>query len=49
VQGFGFCGGNANRSPNNLIGDGVDANEKPFLTTFPYVATPHQGYDHGHH
>jgi Domain of unknown function (DUF4331) len=49
VQGFGFCDGNANRSPNNLIGDGVDANEKPFLTTFPYVATPHQGYDHGHH
>jgi hypothetical protein len=49
VQGFGFCGGNANRSPNNLIGDGVDANESPFLTTFPYVATPNQGYDHGHH
>jgi Domain of unknown function (DUF4331) len=49
VQGFGFCDGNANRSPNNLIGDGVDANEKPFLATFPYVATPHQGYDHGHH
>ena len=49
VEGFGFCAGNANRSPNNLIGDGVDANEKPFLTTFPYVATPHQGYDHGHH
>ena len=49
VQGFGFCDGNANRSPNNMLGDGVDANEKPFLTTFPYVATPHQGYDHGHH
>lgn len=49
VESFGFCGGNANRSPNNLLGDGVDANEKPFLTTFPYVATPHQGYEHGHH
>jgi hypothetical protein len=33
-----------NKSPNNLLGDGVDANDVPFLTTFPYVATPHQGY-----
>ena len=33
-----------NRSPNNLLGDGVDANDKPFLTQFPYVASPHQGY-----
>jgi hypothetical protein len=49
VEGFGFCGGNANRTPNNLLGDGVDANEKSFLTTFPYVASPHQGYDHRHY
>jgi hypothetical protein len=49
IQGFGFCAGNANRTPNNLLGDGVDQNEKSFLTTFPYVATPHQGYDHRHH
>jgi hypothetical protein len=42
---LGLC----NLSPNNLIGDGVDANDKPFSTTFPYVATPHQGYDHTHH
>jgi hypothetical protein len=49
IEGFGFCGGNANRTPNNLLGDGVDRNEKPFLTTFPYVASPHQGYDHRHH
>jgi hypothetical protein len=42
---LGLC----NLSPNNVLGDGVDANEKPFLTTFPYVAAPHQGYDHGHH
>jgi hypothetical protein len=49
VESFGFCDGNANRSPNNLLGDGVDANETPFLTAFPYVATPHQGYEHGHH
>jgi hypothetical protein len=34
-----------NKSPNNLLGDGVDANDRPFLETFPYVGTPHQGYD----
>jgi hypothetical protein len=49
VESFGFCGGNANRTPNNLLGDGVDQNELTFLTTFPYVAQPHQGYEHGHH
>jgi hypothetical protein len=32
-------------SPNDQIGDGVDANDKPFLSTFPYVAPPHVGYD----
>jgi hypothetical protein len=32
------------RTPNDLLGDGVDANDKPFLTTFPYVPSPHQGY-----
>jgi uncharacterized protein DUF4331 len=45
VESFGFCGGNANRTPNNLLGDGVDANDKPFLAQFPYLATPHQGYE----
>jgi hypothetical protein len=49
IEGFGFCAGNANRTPNNLLGDGVDKNEKSFMTTFPYVASPHQGYEHGHH
>jgi hypothetical protein len=34
-----------NKSPNNQLGDGVDANDKPFLDTFPYVGTPHQGYE----
>jgi len=38
-----------NKSPNNLLGDGVDANDKPFLSAFPYEATPWQGYDHTHH
>ena len=33
------------KSPNNLLGDGVDANDKPFLAQFPYVAAPHQGYE----
>jgi hypothetical protein len=29
------------------LGDGVDQNDKPFLTTFPYVAAPTSGYDSG--
>ena len=37
-----------NRSPNNMLGDGVDANDLPFLTSFPYIGTPHQGYEHSH-
>ena len=27
------------------LGDGVDANDKPFRTTFPYVALPDSGFD----
>jgi hypothetical protein len=38
-----------NRSPNNLLGDGVDKNDVPCLSSFPYVGTPHQGYEHAHH
>ena len=26
------------------LGDGVNVNDEPYLTHFPYVATPHQGY-----
>jgi hypothetical protein len=37
-----------NRSPNNQLGDGVDKGDMPFLSSFPYVATPHQGYEHIH-
>jgi len=33
-----------NHAPNNQIGDGVGANDVPFGTSFPYLATPHQGY-----
>ena len=38
-----------NVSPNNVLGDGVDGNDLPYLPNFPYLATPHQGYDHSHH
>jgi hypothetical protein len=34
-----------NQFPNNALTDGLDANELPFLSTFPYVAYPHQGYE----
>ena len=38
-----------NLSPNNIVGDGVNVNDRAFMQTFPYLATPHQGYDHSHH
>ena len=39
-----------NKSPNNLVGDGVDINaDMPFQSSFPYVGLPHQGYLHAHH
>jgi hypothetical protein len=34
-----------NVAPNNLLGDGVDANDKAFLPNFPYVASPFPGYE----
>ena len=49
VNALGECGGNANRSPNNLLGDGVDVNDRPFHVGFPYAGEPHQGYEHVHH
>jgi len=33
------------RAPNNALTDGVDANDLPFLASFPYLSSPHQGYD----
>jgi hypothetical protein len=27
------------------LGDGVDQNDKPFLSSFPYLASPHNGFD----
>jgi hypothetical protein len=38
-----------NNAPNNAVGDGVNENDMSFLSAFPYVGTPHQGYEHTHH
>lgn len=43
--GLGLC----NLTPNNIVGDGVGANEQAFLPRFPYVAAPNQGYAHTGH
>ena len=54
AQGYGpvingvFGGLFKNLSPNNLLGDGVGANDEPCLSSFPYMATPHAGYDNNH-
>lgn len=37
-----------NLSPNNLLGDGVGANDVACLNEFPYVGTPHAGYENNH-
>jgi hypothetical protein len=33
------------KSPNNALTDGVDANDHAFLATFPYTALPNQGFE----
>jgi hypothetical protein len=33
-----------NSAPNNQLGDGVTQNDRPFRTTFPYLASPVDGY-----
>lgn len=35
---------NCNQAPNNQLGDGVTRNDRPFRTTFPYLASPVDGY-----
>jgi hypothetical protein len=49
AQGYGaFLNGAfqlPNLTPNNQLGDGVDTNDVSFSNTFPYVASPHQGYE----
>lgn len=37
-----------NLSPNNLLGDGVNANDVPCLSEFPYMGAPHPGYENNH-
>lgn len=32
-----------NVAPNNTFGDGVNRNDVPYLTRFPYLGTPHPG------
>lgn len=36
------------RSPNNSLGDGVDGPDKTYNPAFPFLATPHSGWDHRH-
>jgi hypothetical protein len=36
---------NFNVAPNNMLGDGANENDQPFLTRFPYVAVPFSGYE----
>jgi hypothetical protein len=39
---------NFNPALIGVLRDGVDQNDKPLLSTFPYVATPWSGTDHRH-
>jgi hypothetical protein len=36
-------------SPHNDLGDGVNENDRNCRSSFPYMGTPHQGYEHEHH
>lgn len=44
-----LAGDEFNVAPNNQLGDGVDANDKPFGDEFPYLVRPHGGFEHQHH
>jgi len=35
-------------NPAAGVGDGVNSNDKPYLTVFPFVAAPHSGLNGGH-
>jgi hypothetical protein len=50
AQGYGAAlhtaFGLPDKTPNDILGDGVDQNDvTPFSNTFPYVLSPHQGYE----
>ena len=51
LPGNACAGGTAscNQAPNNQLGDGVTQNDKPFRTSFPYLATPWSGYENPFH
>ena len=34
--------------PNNALNDGVSSNDVPYMPTFPWLAPPHEGYNHDH-
>lgn len=38
-----------NQSPNSILGDGVNENDRPFRTSFPYLASPWSGYEDPYH
>lgn len=38
-----------NQAPNNILGDGVTQNDRPFRTSFPYLASPWSGYENPFH
>ncbi len=37
-----------NVAPNNQLGDGVDGPDVPFIAGFPFLGTPHSGFEHVH-
>jgi Domain of unknown function (DUF4331) len=37
-----------NIAPNNQLGDGVDGPDKTYNPAFPFLATPHSGWQHRH-
>jgi hypothetical protein len=39
---------NFNPALAGVLDDSVDFNDKPYLATFPYASTPHQGQEHVH-
>ena len=45
LAGASPLGPNADTAPHNQLGDGVDANDRPLLDRFPYVAPPTAGTD----
>lgn len=51
LPGNACAGGTAscNQAPNNILGDGVNENDRPFRTSFPYLASPVSGYENPYH